>query len=176
MNSGITWNRPSHSTMYPTISCRACPTPPFTEALAFLFQKRDLEVLGFKNTDPSVENMKTLDICWSTFEIMGVGMVDMQMWKWMYDNPDATPEQLKEQTIDHRQGGLEHLFRRCLWREGRAYPGHLFAHGQFTAIPLGVFIRSPHRVPAWTVHERQGFRYSRLNGSGARGVLPRRYG
>ena len=75
------------------------PNTAFTEALAFLFQKRDLEVLGFKNTDPKVENMKTLDICWSTFEIMGVGMVDMKMWKWMYDNPDATPEQLKEQTI-----------------------------------------------------------------------------
>ncbi len=75
------------------------PNTAFTEALAFLFQKRDLEVLGFKNTDPSVENMKTLDICWSTFEIMGVGMVDMQMWKWMYDHPDATPEQLRNQTM-----------------------------------------------------------------------------
>ena len=75
------------------------PNTAFTEALAFLFQKRDLELLGFKTTDPKVESMKTLDICWSTFEIMGVGMVDMGIWKWMYEHPDATPEQLKEQTI-----------------------------------------------------------------------------
>ena len=76
------------------------PNTAFTEALAFLFQKRDLELLGFKTTDPKVESTKTLDICWSTFEIMGVGMVDMGIWKWMYDNPNASPEQLKEQTIN----------------------------------------------------------------------------
>jgi oligoendopeptidase F len=27
---------------------------------------------------------------------MGVSLVDMNVWKWMYENPDATPEQLKE--------------------------------------------------------------------------------
>lgn len=32
-------------------------------------------------------------------EIMGVGMVDMKVWKWLYANPDATPAQLKEKTI-----------------------------------------------------------------------------
>ena len=75
------------------------PNTAFTEALAFLFQKRDLELLGIKDEDPQVNYLKTLDICWSTYEIMGVSMVDMQVWKWMYDHPDATAEQLKEQTI-----------------------------------------------------------------------------
>lgn len=32
-------------------------------------------------------------------EIMGVGMVEMKNWKWLYENPDATPGQLKDQTI-----------------------------------------------------------------------------
>ncbi len=75
------------------------PNTAFTEALAFLFQKRDLELLGFKNADPKTDDMKTLDICWSTFEIMGVGMVDMHVWKWLYDHPDANAAQLRDQTI-----------------------------------------------------------------------------
>ena len=30
---------------------------------------------------------------------MGVSLVDMGVWKWMYQHPDATPAQLKEQVI-----------------------------------------------------------------------------
>jgi oligoendopeptidase F len=30
---------------------------------------------------------------------MGVGMVDMKAWKWLYKNPEATPKQLKEAII-----------------------------------------------------------------------------
>ena len=43
--------------------------------------------------------MSTLDAAWSLMEIMGVGMVDMKVWKWLYSNPGATPAQLKESTI-----------------------------------------------------------------------------
>jgi oligoendopeptidase F len=30
------------------------------------------------------------------YEIMGVSLVDMYVWQWMYENPDADPKQLKE--------------------------------------------------------------------------------
>ena len=30
---------------------------------------------------------------------MGVSLVDMQVWKWLYDNPKATKEQLKETVV-----------------------------------------------------------------------------
>ena len=30
---------------------------------------------------------------------MGVSLVDMYVWKWLYQNPGATPAQLKEQVI-----------------------------------------------------------------------------
>lgn len=75
------------------------PNTAFTEALAFVFQKRDLELLGIKNTDPNKEQLMVLDNFWSSYEIMGVSLVDMYIWKWMYKNPDATPQQLKEQMI-----------------------------------------------------------------------------
>jgi hypothetical protein len=75
------------------------PNTAFTEAVAFLFQKRDLELLGIKNSDPMRDYFKTLDNFWSAYEIMGVSLVDMGVWKWLYKHPKATPGQLKEATI-----------------------------------------------------------------------------
>ncbi len=78
---------------------KGVPSTAFTEALAFVFQKRDLELLGYTNNDPDKEYMKTLDIFWGCYEIMGVSLVDMYVWKWLYDNPDATAEELKNQVV-----------------------------------------------------------------------------
>ncbi|HLN52298.1 MAG TPA: hypothetical protein VK212_01230 [Lentimicrobium sp.] len=75
------------------------PNTAFTEAVAFLFQKRDLELLGLPNADPNKEHMMALDNFWGSYEIMGVSLVDMKVWKWMYANPNATPAQLKEAVI-----------------------------------------------------------------------------
>lgn len=75
---------------------RGVPNTSFTEALAFVFQKRDLELLGMKDPTPNQQELVTLDIFWGTYEIMGVSLVDMYTWKWLYANPNATPEQLKE--------------------------------------------------------------------------------
>jgi hypothetical protein len=76
------------------------PNTAFTEANAFIFQSRDLFLLGIKDDNPEKEKMETLDAVWSLMEIMGVGMVDMKVWKWLYANPDATPAQLKRSTIE----------------------------------------------------------------------------
>lgn len=75
------------------------PNTAFTEAVAFLFQKRDLELLGMPNADPNKDHMMALDNFWASYEIMGVSLVDMKVWKWMYEHPDATPAQLKEAVI-----------------------------------------------------------------------------
>ncbi len=75
------------------------PNTAFTEAVAFLFQKRDLELLGVKGDNPMKGHLMALDNFWACYEIMGVSLVDMKVWKWLYDNPDATPAQLKEAVI-----------------------------------------------------------------------------
>ena len=75
------------------------PNTAFTEALAFTFQKRDLELLGFANRDPNKDAMDALDTFWGAYEIMGVSLVDMAIWKWLYEHPDATAAQLKETVI-----------------------------------------------------------------------------
>jgi hypothetical protein len=75
------------------------PNTGFTEANAFIFQSRDLFLLGMKDDNPDKGKLEIYDNAWSLMEIMGVGMVDMKIWKWLYENPDATPAQLKESTI-----------------------------------------------------------------------------
>jgi hypothetical protein len=72
------------------------PNTGFTEALAFIFQKRDLELLGF---DTERNDNTTLDIFWGLYEIMGVALVDMAVWEWLYANPEATAEDLKNATL-----------------------------------------------------------------------------
>ena len=69
------------------------PNTAFTEALAFVFQKRDLEILGITDPNPEKQAMEILD------KVCGVSMLDISVWKWMYAHPDATAEQLKEATI-----------------------------------------------------------------------------
>ncbi len=78
-------------------SLKGVPNTGFTETWAFIFQARDLDLLGIKTNAPNAEELKTLDAFWSMYEIMGVSLVDMKVWNWMYENPNATPEELGKQ-------------------------------------------------------------------------------
>lgn len=78
---------------------RSVPNTSFTEALAFIFQRRDLDLLGMKETNPDKEHLEALDTFWSVYEIMGVSLLDMRVWKWLYENPGADAAQLKEAVI-----------------------------------------------------------------------------
>lgn len=75
------------------------PNTAFTEANAFVFQKRDLQLLGYGKADAAQARMTELDIFWGSYEIMGVAIVDMKVWKWMYANPEATPVQLRDAVV-----------------------------------------------------------------------------
>ncbi|HKD19169.1 MAG TPA: hypothetical protein VKG23_15055 [Thermoanaerobaculia bacterium] len=75
------------------------PNTAFTEALAFVFQAHDLELLGLGKPDKNAEALKALNDFWMTYEIAGVALVDMGVWHWMYDHPDAKPAELKAATL-----------------------------------------------------------------------------
>ena len=76
------------------------PNTAFTEALAFVFQKRDLDILGMAVKNPLQESLTCLDIFWGSYEIMGVSLVDMYTWKWLYEHPDASPAALRDAVLD----------------------------------------------------------------------------
>jgi len=75
------------------------PNTAFTEALAFVFQGHDLELLGMTKPDAESRALDTLDTYWGTCEIAGVALVDMAVWRYMYDHPSTTPGELREATV-----------------------------------------------------------------------------
>ena len=89
-------------------SLAGIPNTGFTEASAFLFQERDLEILNYElgikncaNEDHSkllIQN-STFDMIWGMYEIMGVSLVDMRMWQWLYTHPKATAAELREAVV-----------------------------------------------------------------------------
>lgn len=85
------------------ILLQGVPNTAFTEALAFVFQSRDLELLGLAGGGSEAEHLKALDTFWSTREIAGVALVDMEVWRWLYENPEATPAELREAVVSIAQ-------------------------------------------------------------------------
>ena len=84
------------------------PNTGFTEANAFLFQERDLELLGerleAKGNKAKGERLEAkgesiFDMIWGMYEIMGVSLVDMRMWQCLYANPNATAADLREAVL-----------------------------------------------------------------------------
>lgn len=75
------------------------PNSAFTEALAFVFQARDLELLGVAKPDPEQEKLRALSDFWGTYEIGGVALVEMAIWHWLYDHPSATAAELKDAAV-----------------------------------------------------------------------------
>ena len=74
------------------------PANAFTEAFAMVCQQRDIEVLGLAAAGGG-GGEEALSELWATNEIAGVALVDMAVWHWLYDHPEATPAQLREATL-----------------------------------------------------------------------------
>lgn len=84
------------------------PNTACTEAFAFVFQSRDLELLGIRAPGAADSHLNALDTLWSAYEIMGPSLVDMKSWNWLYRNPEATPAQLKAAVLE---------IARAVWNE-----------------------------------------------------------
>jgi hypothetical protein len=80
-------------------SLAGVPNTACTEAFAFIFQHRDLEMLGLRSGGGEDGRRETLAVLWNTYEIAGVSLVDMAVWNWMYQHPDATPAELREAVL-----------------------------------------------------------------------------
>ena len=79
---------------------RNVPNTACTEAFAFLYQNNAREVVGLPEDDEekaialaSVEGL--LAAC----QIAGPSLVELYTWRWLYQNLDATPEELRDQML-----------------------------------------------------------------------------
>ncbi len=113
------------------------PNNAFTEALAFVFQLRDLDLLNLpdvssvgsqvaSNKNPREDwALRVLGDFYATWEIAGVALVDIGAWHYLYDHPSATAAELREAVV---------RISRDTWN--RYYAGPLSARD---ALLLGVY-------------------------------------
>ncbi len=136
-------------------SLAGVPNGAFTEAFAFIFQDRDLELLGIPAKDPRQKELKVLDTFWSAYEIMAVSLVDMQAWHWLYGHPQATPQQLKEAVIAIAKGIWNQYFAPVFGDSRPGHPGRVFAHDRLHPLPAPLRHRQCHPVPDRGLPARQ---------------------
>jgi len=79
------------------------PNTAFTEALAFLFQARNLELLGKPVPSGEAERMRVLDDYWNTREIAGSALVELDVWHWLYEHPTASATEIRDATVKAAQ-------------------------------------------------------------------------
>jgi hypothetical protein len=112
------------------------PNTAFTEALAFVFQARDLALLGLPGPDAEAKRLKALNELWQTWEITGPALVDMRVWHWMYDHPDATPGALREAAVAISRDVWNRYYAPVLGGRDATLPG-IYSHmvGSFLYLP-----------------------------------------
>jgi len=120
------------------------PNNAFTEALAFVFQARDMELLGLGKPDAAAERERVLNDFWATWEIAGVALVDIAVWHWMYEHPEATPEQLREATVAIAKEHWDRYYAPVLGGKGTPLLGiysHMISYPMYLPdYPLGHLI------------------------------------
>ncbi|MEI7483068.1 MAG: hypothetical protein WCK75_12085, partial [Elusimicrobiota bacterium] len=120
------------------------PNTAFTEGFAFVFQDRDMEVLGLNKPDKNCEALKTLDSFWSAREIAGVALVDMNVWRWLYQNKDASAADLRQAVGEISRGIWDKYYAPLFGVKGSsllAVYSHMINYGMYLPdYPLGHII------------------------------------
>jgi hypothetical protein len=121
------------------------PNTAFSEAFAFLFQSRDLQLLGRPAPDADeAAAWRALQRFWDAFEISGVALLDIDIWHWMYDHPEATPAELREAMVELARGIWNKYYAPVFGVSDSVLPAiysHVIAYGLYTPdYPLGMII------------------------------------
>jgi hypothetical protein len=112
------------------------PNVAFTEALAFLFQHRDLELLGRGHASAAADRARVLDTFWGAREIAGSALVEIDAWHWLYAHPNATAAELREATVRIARETWDRYYAPLLGGKGTALLG-IYSHT--IASPLYLF-------------------------------------
>jgi hypothetical protein len=104
------------------------PNTAFTEALAFLFQARDLALLGRPAPGGEAARTRVLDQFWNTFEIAGSALVEIDVWHWLYDHPNATAAELREATVSIARATWDKYYAPVLGGKGETSLLAIYSH------------------------------------------------
>jgi oligoendopeptidase F len=110
------------------------PNSAFTEALAFTFQSRDLDLLGVQTKRD--QDAKALNDFWGAWEIAGVGLVDVAAWHWFYDHPKASAKELRDAVVKISKDVWDKYYAPVLGGKGETVLLGIYSH--MIAYPLYV--------------------------------------
>ncbi len=85
----------------PRPALRNVPNTACTEAFAFLYQSLAKKVLGIEAEpgEPDPFDVDTVQTALAACQIAGPSLVELYIWRWLYENPEATPEAFRDQLI-----------------------------------------------------------------------------
>ena len=85
----------------PRPALRNVPNTACTEAFAFLYQSKAADVLGLEpEADaPPAWAVDSIQTMLAACQIAGPALVDLYAWRWLYANPDCTPESFRDAVI-----------------------------------------------------------------------------
>jgi hypothetical protein len=77
------------------------PTGGITEGFAEVMAYKNIEGLGlFPYSEEEQNHLLALATFWYLYEMGGNALTDIRTWKWMYENPDASVNELKSAVLD----------------------------------------------------------------------------
>lgn len=77
------------------------PTSSITEGIAEMIAFKNTEGLGLKQKSfEERKDMLSLASLWYMVDLGGQSLTEIETWKWMYANPNATPEELKASVLN----------------------------------------------------------------------------
>ena len=79
---------------------RNVPNTACTEAFAFLYQNKAKEVVGIQVEDEELSfAIASVEGLLAACQIAGPSLVELYTWRWLYENADATADQLRDKMI-----------------------------------------------------------------------------
>ena len=79
---------------------RNVPNTACTEAFAFLYQNKAREVIGIHEEDEAKAfAIASIEGLLAACQIAGPSLVELYIWRWLYENPETTPEKLRDQML-----------------------------------------------------------------------------
>jgi hypothetical protein len=88
--------------------------------------------------------MQVLERFWSTFEIAGVALLDMDIWQWLYRHPRATAAQLNQAVGQMARAIWNQFYAPVFGLRDQILPAiysHIIVYGLYTPdYPLGKLI------------------------------------
>ena len=91
--------------------------------------------------------MDILDKIWSMYEICGVSMLDISVWKWMYAHPNATAGELQEAVIRLSKEIWNKYYAPVFGVKDETVLAIYSPYDRLSALPFRLRFRTDYRVP-----------------------------